>query len=62
MRKATIKRRLRLAMLPEETIEKIHIRMTNISDKDTKLGGELNDVWVEAVRNALADWSWEQSH
>jgi len=52
MRKATIKRRLRLAMLPEEIIEKIYLRMMNVSDESTKLGGPFNYIWVEAVRNA----------
>jgi hypothetical protein len=53
MRKATIKRRLRLAMLPEKIIEKIHLSMKNISDESTKLGGPFNHVWLEAVRIAF---------
>jgi len=49
MRMKTIKRKMRLAMLPEEAVWELFIRMKGIPDKTMEHVGEHAVVWSDAV-------------
>lgn len=49
MRMRTIKRRMRLAMLPDDLVDILHILMQGISDESTRAGGKANLLWTASV-------------
>lgn len=52
MRYRTIKNRMRLLMIDENTIQKLYKDMKGISDEST-LHGEGQKAWINAVRKAV---------